>query len=204
MIEVFQPPQVTRRQTAYRMLCHIALAFTALAVSMTGLFYCTAEDSKRNQDALYKVSSPETERWAVIVFVVFLLAVVYVSIAGIVLSCRTRRQFVWWACQNGDMYFLSTAASRPRASGSSRQRSSTLHLQDESRRILNDPQLLADVLSGKTVYSFIRVTPVTSVTRIRQRRRGAKVYFQNKKALIPKKMEKYHKLLHQLEEISEQ
>lgn len=38
MIEVFQPPRITREETAYKMLFHVFAAFAALAVSMAGLF----------------------------------------------------------------------------------------------------------------------------------------------------------------------
>ena len=34
MIEVFQPPRITREETAYKMLFHVFAAFAALAVSM--------------------------------------------------------------------------------------------------------------------------------------------------------------------------
>ena len=37
MIEVFQPPRITREETAYKMLFHVFAAFAALAVSMAGL-----------------------------------------------------------------------------------------------------------------------------------------------------------------------
>ena len=96
MIEVFQPPRITREETAYKMLFHVFAAFAALAVSMAGLFYSMAGDSRKNRDALHKVTSPETELWAIIVFAVFVLAAVYLSVAGVVLSRRVRGQFVRW------------------------------------------------------------------------------------------------------------
>ena len=74
MIEVFQPPRITREETAYKMLFHVFAAFAALAVSMAGLFYSMAGDSRKNRDALHKVTSPETELWAIIVFAVFVLS----------------------------------------------------------------------------------------------------------------------------------
>ena len=109
MIEVFQPPRITREETAYKMLFHVFAAFAALAVSMAGLFYSMAGDSRKNRDALHKVTSPETELWAIIVFAVFVLAAVYLSVAGgcaVPASERTvcavgekRRQTVFCVCE---------------------------------------------------------------------------------------------------------
>jgi hypothetical protein len=75
-------------------------------------------------------------------------------------------------------------------------------LQDASLNVLNDSGALEDILNGKTAYAFIQAIPVTSVTWVRQRKRGTKVYFQNKKVFLSKKMYGYHVLLHLLEEIS--
>ena len=194
MIEVFQPPRITREETAYKMLFHVFAAFAALAVSMAGLFYSMAGDSRKNRDALHKVTSPETELWAIIVFAVFVLAAVYLSVAGVVLSR--------WVKKGGKLYFVSASASNVRASGSSRRISSSLKLQDASLNVLNDSGALEDILNGKTAYAFIQAIPVTSVTWVRQRKRGTKVYFQNKKVFLSKKMYGYHVLLHLLEEIS--
>ena len=138
MIEVFQPPRITREETAYKMLFHVFAAFAALAVSMAGLFYSMAGDSRKNRDALHKVTSPETELWAIIVFAVFVLAAVYLSVAGVVLSRRVRGQFVRWVKKGGKLYFVSASASNVRASGSSRRISSSLKLQDASLNVLND------------------------------------------------------------------
>ena len=193
MIEVFQPPRITREETAYKMLFHVFAAFAALAVSMAGLFYSMAGDSRKNRDALHKVTSPETELWAIIV---------YLSVAGVVLSRRVRGQFVQWVKKGGKLYFVSASASNVRASGSSRRISSSLKLQDASLNVLNDSGALEDILNGKTAYAFIQAIPVTSVTWVRQRKRGTKVYFQNKKVFLSKKMYGYHVLLHLLEEIS--
>ena len=149
MIEVFQPPRITREETAYKMLFHVFAAFAALAVSMAGLFYSMAGDSRKNRDALHKVTSPETELWAIIVFAVFVLAAVYLSVAGVVLSRRVRGQFVRWVKKGGKLYFVSASASNVRASGSSRRISSSLKLQDASLNVLNDSGALEDILNGK-------------------------------------------------------
>ena len=106
MLETFQPPRVTWKETAQKILCYVLVAFAALAVSIIGLFYYMAGDSRRNWGALHKVTSPETELWLIIVFIVFVLAVVYLSVAGIVLSRRMRGQFVRWVKQDGKLYFF--------------------------------------------------------------------------------------------------
>lgn len=121
---------------------------------------------------------------------------------GVVLSRRVRGQFVRWVKKGGKLYFVSASASNVRASGSSRRISSSLKLQDASLNVLNDSGALEDILNGKTAYAFIQAIPVTSVTWVRQRKRGTKVYFQNKKVFLSKKMYGYHVLLHLLEEIS--
>lgn len=128
------------------------------------------------------------ELWAIIVFAVFVLAAVYLSVAGVVLSRRVRGQFVRWVKKGGKLYFVSASASNVRASGSSRRISSSLKLQDASLNVLNDSGALEDILNGKTAYAFIQAIPVTSVTWVRQRKRGTKVYFQNKKVFLSKKM----------------
>ena len=156
MIEVFQPPRITREETAYKMLFHVFAAFAALAVSMAGLFYSMAGDSRKNRDALHKVTSPETELWAIIVFAVFVLAAVYLSVAGVVLSRRVRGQFVRWVKKGGKLYFVSASASNVRASGSSRRISSSLKLQDASLNVLNDSGANLSGAENSNVYSALK------------------------------------------------
>ena len=75
VFEIYQPPQADRNKIAGKMLGHILIVFAALAVVMVKLFLCIGADSARNRDAVRKVTSPETEQWALIVLLVFVAAV---------------------------------------------------------------------------------------------------------------------------------
>ena len=76
VFEIYQPPQADRNKIAGKMLGHVLIVFAALAVVMVKLFLCIGADSARNRDAVRKVTSPETEQWALIVFLVFVAAVI--------------------------------------------------------------------------------------------------------------------------------
>lgn len=109
VFEIYQPPQADRNKIAGKMLGHILIVFAALAVVMVKLFLCIGADSARNRDAVRKVTSPETEQWALIVFLVFVAAVIYLSVAGFLLSRKVRRQFTAWV-YNGEKLYVVTAA----------------------------------------------------------------------------------------------
>ena len=106
--EIYQPPQADRNKIAGKMLGHVLIVFAALAVVMVKLFLCIGADSARNRDAVRKVTSPETEQWALIVLLVFVAAVIYLSVAGFLLSRKVRRQFTAWV-YNGEKLYVVTA-----------------------------------------------------------------------------------------------
>ena len=108
VFEIYQPPQADRNKIAGKMLGHILIVFAALAVVMVKLFLCIGADSARNRDAVRKVTSPETEQWALIVLLVFVAAVIYLSVAGFLLSRKVRRQFTAWV-YNGEKLYVVTA-----------------------------------------------------------------------------------------------
>ena len=86
------------------MLGHVLIVFAALAVVMVKLFLCIGADSARNRDAVRKVTSPETEQWVLIVLLVFVAAVIYLSVAGFLLSRKVRRQFTAWVYNGEKLY----------------------------------------------------------------------------------------------------
>lgn len=108
VFEIYQPPQADRNKIAGKMLGHILIVFAALAVVMVKLFLCIGADSARNRDAVRKVTSPETEQWALIVLLVFVAAVIYLSVAGFLFSRKVRRQFTAWV-YNGEKLYVVTA-----------------------------------------------------------------------------------------------
>ena len=189
-MSIYQPPQADRNKIAGKMLGHILIVFAALAVVMVKLFLCIGADSARNRDAVRKVTSPETEQWALIVFLVFVAAVIYLSVAGFLLSRKVRRTVYslgvqWGKTVRGDgkgTICLGTVFPRV---------SSVFQIQERALEILHDPRMLVSLIEGTVSEPLFHVTPVTEVRRIRQREQEVIVYFDRYREKISKKNNKF-------------
>ena len=169
VFEIYQPPQADRNKIAGKMLGHILIVFAALAVVMVKLFLCIGADSARNRDAVRKVTSPETEQWALIVLLVFVAAVIYLSVAGFLLSRKVRRQFTAWVYNGEKLYVVTAKVPSAGRYSSPRRVSSVFQIQERALEILHDPRMLVSLIEGTVSEPLFRVTPVTEVRRIRQR-----------------------------------
>lgn len=191
VFEIYQPPQADRNKIAGKMLGHVLIVFAALAVVMVKLFLCIGADSARNRDAVRKVTSPETEQWALIVLLVFVAAVIYLSVAGFLLSRKVRRQFTAWVYNEEKLYVVTARVPSAGRYSSPRRVSSVFQIQERALEILHDPRMLVSLIEGTVSEPLFHVTPVTEVRRIRQREQEVIVYFDRYREKISKKNNKF-------------
>ena len=195
VFEIYQPPQADRNKIAGKMLGHILIAFAALAVVMVKLFLCIGADSARNRDAVRKVTSPETEQWALIVLLVFVAAVIYLSVAGFLLSRKVRRQFTAWVYNGEKLYVVTAKVPSAGRYSSPRRVSSVFQIQERALEILHDPRMLVRLIEGTVSEPLFHVTPVTEVRRIRQREQEVIVYFDRYREKISKETINFEALM---------
>ena len=195
VFEIYQPPQAHRNKIAGKMLGHILIVFAALAVVMVKLFLCIGADSARNRDAVRKVTSPETEQWALIVLLVFVAAVIYLSVAGFLLSRKVRRQFTAWVYNGEKLYVVTAKVPSAGRYSSPRRVSSVFQIQERALEILHDPRMLVSLIEGTVSEPLFHVTPVTEVRRIRQREQEVIVYFDRYREKISKKTTNFEALM---------
>ena len=193
--EIYQPPQADRNKSAGKMLGHVLIVFAALAVVMVKLFLCIGADSARNRDAVRKVTSPETEQWALIVLLVFVAAVIYLSVAGFLLSRKVRRQFTAWVYNGEKLYVVTAKVPSAGRYSSPRRVSSVFQIQERALEILHDPRMLVSLIEGTVSEPLFHVTPVTEVRRIRQREQEVIVCFDRYREKISKKTTNFEALM---------
>ena len=189
VFEIYQPPQADRNKIAGKMLGHILIVFAALAVVMVKLFLCIGADSARNRDAVRKVTSPETE------LLVFVAAVIYLSVAGFLFSRKVRRQFTAWVYNGEKLYVVTAKVPSAGRYSSPRRVSSVFQIQERALEILHDPRMLVSLIEGTVSEPLFRVTPVTEVRRIRQREQEVIVYFDRYREKISKKTTNFEALM---------
>ncbi|MFR1995600.1 hypothetical protein [Ruminococcus sp.] len=151
VFEIYQPPQADRNKIAGKMLGHILIVFAALAVVMVKLFLCIGADSARNRDAVRKVTSPETEQWVLIMLLVFVAAVIYLSVAGFLLSRKVRRQFTAWVYNGEKLYVVTAKVPSAGRYSSPRRVSSVFQIQE---RALGDTARPANAGQSDRGYRF--------------------------------------------------
>lgn len=195
VFEIYQPTQADRNKIAGKMLGHVLIVFAALAVVMVKLFLCIGADSARNRDAVRKVTSPETEQWALIVFLVFVAAVIYLSVAGFLLSRKVRRQFTAWVYNGEKLYVVTAKVPSAGRYSSPRRVSGVFQIQERALEILHDPRMLVSLIEGTVSEPLFHVTPVTEVRRIRQREQEVIVYFDRYREKISKKTTNFEALM---------
>lgn len=191
VFEIYQPPQADRNKIAGKMLGHVLIVFAALAVVMVKLFLCIGADSARNRDAVRKVTSPETEQWALIMLLVFVAAVIYLSVAGFLLSRKVRRQFTAWVYNGEKLYVVTAKVPSAGRYSSPRRVSSVFQIQERALEILH----VVSLIEGTVSEPLFRVTPVTEVRRIRQREQEVIVYFDRYREKISKKTTNFEALM---------
>ena len=109
MIKLFQYPPASRSEIGKGVLVRMIPALLVLILSTIPLFIFIGKDSAANRDAVRKVTSQETEMAAAAVFIVFLLCVVYISIAAIKASAKHMRHFTCYAYYKGTLYSIGAA-----------------------------------------------------------------------------------------------
>ncbi|WP_317336751.1 hypothetical protein [uncultured Ruminococcus sp.] len=200
MIEVFSAPQISREVVAKKMLKHVGIAFAALAAVMIPLFMSISKDSAANRNAVRKVTSETTELWTVIVFLVVLAAVVYLSVMGIFLSRKIRKQFSNWVYYKGTLYLVSASVPAARGNANGSQVRRIMKIQDKALAVLRDTYTLSRILDGEEKHSRIHAIPVTDVSRMEQKKNGVKVRFDRYSAVISNQTEGYKRLVELLRE----
>ncbi|MGN1403648.1 MAG: hypothetical protein ACI4XB_04940 [Ruminococcus sp.] len=199
-MELFSAPQVSREVVAKKMLKHVGIAFAALAAVMIPLFVSLSRDAAANRDAVRKVASETTELWAVIVLLVVVAAVVYLSVMGVFLSRKIRKQFSNWVYYKGTLYLVSASVPTARGNANGSQVRNVMRIQDKALAILRDTYTLAGILDGKVQCGRICALPVTSVSRLEQKRNGVRVRFDRDSAVISDQTEGYERLVELLRE----
>lgn len=173
------------------MLLHCVFALLVLSAAVTALFVNISKDSEMNNDAVRKITSATVEMWAVITFIVFVAAIVYLSVMGVCISRGIRKQFSNWVYYKSQLYLVS--ASVPSANAHNRA-SRVMKIQDKALDILNDEYTLAQILDNKVVYGNIRAIKLTSVDKITEKRYGLEVCFDNFKVRVSNKTDNFDEL----------
>ena len=170
---------------------------------MVKLFLCIGADSARNRDAVRKVTSPETEQWVLIMLLVFVAAVIYLSVAGFLLSRKVRRQFTAWVYNGEKLYVVTAKVPSAGRYSSPRRVSSVFQIQERALEILHDPRMLVSLIESTVSEPLFRVTPVTEVRRIRQREQEVIVYFDRYREKISKKTTNFEALMMHLQALED-
>lgn len=191
VMKIYSAPKIDRGGAAKEMLLHSIFALLVLSTAVTALFVNISKDSEVNKDAVIKITSATVEMWAVITFVVFVAAIVYLSVIGVCISRRIRKQFSNWVYYKSQLYLVS--ASVPSA-GVHDRASRVMKIQDKALDILNDEYTLAQILDNKVVYGNIRAIKLTSVDKITEKRYGLEVCFDNFKVRVSNKTDNYDEL----------
>ncbi|MGN0587659.1 MAG: hypothetical protein ACI4JF_10265 [Oscillospiraceae bacterium] len=192
-MKIYSVPKVDRAEAAKKMLLHCLFAFLALSAAVTALLINISKDSEMNKDAVRKITSEATEMWAVITFIVFVAAIVYLSVTGVALSHRIRKQFSNLVYYKSQLYLVS--ASVPCASvNADNHVSRIMKIQDKALEILNDEYTLTQIIENKIVYGNIRAVKVTSIEKIIEKKYGLDVYFDNFKIRVSNKTDNFDEL----------
>ena len=132
MIKLFQYPPASRSEIGKGVLVRMIPALLVLILSTIPLFIFIGKDSAANRDAVRKVTSQETEMAAAAVFIVFLLCVVYISIAAIKASAKHMRNFTCYAYYKGTLYSIGAAVPHSHSNTSNHGMRSIMKAQDDA------------------------------------------------------------------------
>ncbi|MBS7205568.1 MAG: hypothetical protein KH048_04755 [Ruminococcus bicirculans] len=170
-------------------------ALLVLILSTIPLFIFIGKDSAANRDAVRKVTSQETEVAAAAVFIVFLLCVVYISIAATKASAKHMRNFTCYAYYKGTLYSIGAAVPHSHSNTSNHGMRSIMKAQDDAMGFLSDHYTLKKLLDGEIENSRILVYEVKELTLLKENKNGMKVLLPNgRKQTIYKDMIDYDTL----------
>lgn len=195
MIKLFQYPPTSRSEIGKGVLVRMIPALLVLILSTIPLFIFIGKDSAANRDAVRKVTSQETEVAAAAVFIVFLLCVVYISIAAIKASAKHMRNFTCYAYYKGTLYSIGAAVPHSPSNTSNHGMRSIMKAQDDAMGFLSDHYTLKKLLDGEIENSRILVYEVKELTLLKENKNGMKVLLPNgRKQTIYKDMIDYDTL----------
>ena len=167
VMKIYSAPKIDRGEAAKKMLLHCVFALLVLSAAVTVLFVNISKDAEMNKDAVRKITSATVEMWAVITFIVFVAAIVYLSVMGVCISRGIKKQFSNWVYYKSQLYLVS--ASVPSA-GAHNRASRVMKIQDKALDILNDEYTLAQIIENKVVYGIIRAIKLTNVDKITKKK----------------------------------
>lgn len=195
MIKLFQYPPASRSEIGKSVLVRMIPALLVLILSTIPLFIFIGKDSAANRDAVRKVTSQETEMAAAAVFIVFLLCVVYISIAAAKASAKHMRHFTCYAYYKGTLYSIGAAVPHSHSNTSNHGMRSIMKAQDDAMGFLSDHYTLKKLLDGEIENSRILVYEVKELTLLKENKNGMKVLLPNgRKQTIYKDMIDYDTL----------
>lgn len=179
MIKLFQYPPASRSEIGKGVLVRMIPALLVLILSTIPLFIFIGKDSAANRDAVKKVTSQETEVAAAAVFIVFLLCVVYISIAAAKASAKHMRHFTCYAYYKGTLYSIGAAVPHSHSNTSNHGMRSIMKAQDDAMGFLSDHYTLKKLLNGEIENSRILVYEVKELTLLKENKNGMKVLLPN-------------------------
>ena len=191
MIEVFSPCRLTTNDIAKKMLRHIAVSVILLAAAVSALFINISKDSEANRDAVRKVTSGATEICAIITFVVFVLAIVYLSVVGVFYSRNARSRFTKWVYYRGGLYYIHAVV--PYSHSNSRM-SPIVNVQDNALAVINNDTVLIKLIESDTPHQSIRIIPIEKIDGITEKRHGLEIYSDKLKLKISDNINDFERL----------
>lgn len=202
MIKVFSLPPEDTNTRYKRVFLKILPAIICVIISTVPLFYFMFRDSEKNSDAVYKITSQQTEAALIFTAGVTLLAVVWISAAGICESVRYGRRFTGWAYYRCELYTIKANYPKPYSGAGIRTFSRVMSAQESILRFLSDKYTLKQLLDGEIQSDRFEICRLERVQNIRKTGKGAVIMFDNgRKAVIYRSMDGYDELLDILENL---
>ncbi|MBQ8298049.1 MAG: hypothetical protein IJX77_09740 [Ruminococcus sp.] len=176
MIKIFAYPAESTNTRFKRVLLKVLPAVLIQLFSAVPLGYFMMQDSMRNRDAVRKVTSPETEISLLIVFAVFLLCVLYLSIIGIRESSALKRRFTSWVRYKGSLHIVTADFPKPY---NQRRAARTIKAQEERLKIFRDEYYLRQLLDGEVRSSWLACYEIVRILEIKKTKKYTRIRLEN-------------------------
>lgn len=154
-------------------------AFLLLLLSTVPLFIFIGRDSERNRDAVRKVTSQETEFSLLFVLAVLVLCIVFVSVVGVKLSHRQKRNYERWVSFKGAVYYVKANVPRGTNLSNPQHFNKVMQAQDATLSFLKDEENMRELLQSSIRPSFVTVLCAENAVISKECGRYVVIRFEN-------------------------